>query len=507
MASMSLAMARATSTSTRSSRRVAIVATLLGIASSTVCALGSWVPSLWGDEATSVLSAERPVGSLFWMLGRVDAVHGTYYLLLHFWVGTFGSSPFAVRFPSAVAVGIAVAGIVVLGTRLAGFRTGVFAGLVGLVLPRLTYAGEEARGYAFSAALAVWVTIALVTLIQNRGAKKRYWVAYAVGIALCAYVFLFSLLILPVYAIIVLSSRRPGLLRTWARYTGIGLAAALPIIIFGFFQRSQISFLTDRNAATFRSVFVDQWFGTPLCAAVSWAGVLAVITLAIVSRVRSRRLVPTEPNPTPDIVVVGATWMLVPAVILLTVNFVDPIYSSRYLTFAAPAAALLLGALLGRIRPIALAAVLVGAFLVIAFPAYQSQRTPYAKNSSDWANVAAVIKAHASRGDAMLFDEGINPSKRPRLGMRVYPAAYAGLVDVALETPWWKTDYWSDSTYPLSQVSHRLDGISTVWLTEYRTPGSSRADTYDLATLASLGYHTVAIWELHSNVVLELHRP
>jgi mannosyltransferase len=107
----------------------------------------------------------------------------------------------------------------------------------------------------------------------------------------------------------------------------------------------------------------------------------------------------------------------------------------------------------------------------------------------------------------MLFDEGINPSKRPRLGMRTYPYAYVGLVDIALKTPWWKTNYWSDSTYTLDQVPGRLNGVPTVWLTEYRTPGASTYDTYDLSTLSSLGYTVVKKYELHSNVVIELHRP
>lgn len=507
MAQVSRTVASPTVARAHSPHRVSIVALVLGVASTVVCALGSWVPSLWGDEATSVLSAERPLSSLFLMLGRVDAVHGTYYFFLHFWVGAFGSSPFAVRFPSAVAVGIAVAGIVVLGTRLANFRTGIFAGIICLVLPRMTYAGEEARGYAFSAALAVWLTLALVTLLQNREAKRRYWIAYAVGVALCAYVFLFSLLIVVAHALVVLSYRRRGVLRAWAIWTGVGLAAALPIIGFGFFQRSQIAFLNDRTAATFTSVFVDQWFGTSLVAVLCWAGIVAVIAWQLTLWVRAGRLAPPEPNSPPNIVLIGATWLLVPAVILLTVNFVDAIYSSRYLTFAAPAAALLLGALLGRIRPIGVAAVLTAAFLVITWPAYQSQRTPYAKNSSDWAQVADVISANAHPGDGMLFDEHINPSKRPRLGMRVYPSAYVGLVDIALKKVWWKTDYWSDSTYSLGQISHRLDGISTVWLTEYHSPGSSHSDSYDRTTLKSMGYHTVNTFRLHSDVVFELHRP
>src|SRR6185312_5693405 len=75
----------------------ALPAVSLGLITTVIVAIGSWIPSLWGDEAASVLSAERPLPSLFRMLGHVDAVHGTYYFLLHFWVALFGASPFSVR--------------------------------------------------------------------------------------------------------------------------------------------------------------------------------------------------------------------------------------------------------------------------------------------------------------------------------------------------------------------------------------------------------------------------
>jgi mannosyltransferase len=490
----------------RPSLRV-IIAVILGLGSTVISFMGSWIPSLWGDEATSVLSATRPIPSLFWMLGRVDAVHGTYYLFLHFWVGAFGASPFSIRFPSAIAAGLTVAGIVLLATRLVNLRTGIFAGIVCLALPRVTYMGEEARGYAFSAALVVWLTILLVKILQDGSPRRRYWVLYAVGLAVCGYVFLFSLLILVAHAVVVLSMRRRTLVVTWAKWAGLGLVLDIPIIAFGYFQRSQIAFLSARNAATFSQVFVGQWFGTAQCAEVCWALIVAAIAVALVSWIRHRNDERTDSRSTPGIVLLGAMWLLAPTAILLTINVVDPIYSSRYLTFAVPGAALLIGYLLGRIKPLALGIVLLVGTLLVTWPVYLSQRTPYSKNASDWAAVAALIKEHAKPGDGMLFDEGINPSKRPRLGMRAYPYAYVGLKDIALKTPWWNTNYWSDSTYTLDQVPERLNGVRTVWLTEYRAPGSATYDQYDLSTLASLKFTVVKTYELHSNVVIELHRP
>src|ERR1700710_940749 len=92
-------------------RRAPFAALVLGAAGLVLSASGSWIPSLWGDEAASVLSAERSLPSLFRMLGHVDSVHGTYYLFLHFWIDAFGASELSVRFPSTIAAGFVVAGV------------------------------------------------------------------------------------------------------------------------------------------------------------------------------------------------------------------------------------------------------------------------------------------------------------------------------------------------------------------------------------------------------------
>ena len=496
----------------RRAARLRILAICFGVASATISFAGSWIPSLWGDEVTSVLSAERSLPSLFRMLGHVDAVHGTYYLFLHFWVGAFGASPLSVRFPSAIVAGLAVAGVVLLAARLANYRTAAFAGLVCLVLPRMTYTGQEARSYAFSAALAVWLTYLLVCLVSGRLSGRRYWVLYAVGVAACAYVFLFSLLLLPAHAAVVLTLRDRRRLKSWLWAVGGGVLLALPILVYGIAERGQIAYLSDRSAATFNSVTVGQWFGNTQTAILCWILLGASIAFAVIRwRGASRRVLggvaPALDGALPEstLPLLGVVWLLLPPAFLLLVNFVDPIYSSRYLTFATPGYALIVGYFLARLRPSWMAILLAGAVAASALPTYQSQRTPYAENGSDWAVSGAFIHSHASAGDAILFDETINPSKRPRLGMRAYPADFVGLKDVALKAYWWSTNSWADTVYPLASVSSRLNNVHTVWLIEYRAPGG-KPDSYDLSTLASLGYTRVHTTQEHSSVILEFQK-
>jgi mannosyltransferase len=105
----------------------------------------------------------------------------------------------------------------------------------------------------------------------------------------------------------------------------------------------------------------------------------------------------------------------------------------------------------------------------------------------------------------VLFDESTRPSLRPRLGMRIYPTAYAGLQDIAIKSPWWQTDGWRDSTWPLASVTDRLLGMNTVWIVEYKAAGQP-ADTYDLATMASQGFTVTERYVEHRSEVLELQR-
>ncbi|CAN5240975.1 glycosyltransferase family 39 protein [soil metagenome] len=494
-------------TGARVSRPLVIVALVLGALGSTISLIGSWIPSLWGDEVTSVMSAERSIPSLFRMLGHVDAVHGTYYLALHFWIGAFGASPFSVRFPSAIGVGAMIVGLVFLGSRLGGARVGILAATVALVIPRVTYMGEEARSYAWSAAFVVWLTYLLIHLVSG-APKRRRWIFYAVGVAACAYVFLFSLLILAAHAVVILLARDRKVLRTWLKSVLVGLVIAIPVIAWGIGERGQIAFLSARMSTGPRTLFVTQWFGNSAAAIAAWTLIAAALSVAIIGWYRRRSLavsVAERESYHPTLVPLAATWLLASPVILLVVNAVHPVYSSRYLSFAVPGAALLIGWVLAKIRPRWLVVPLIATLFATSLVSYGSQRTPYSKNNSDWAQVAATVKAHAKAGDGILFDESTRPSRLMRLSMHGYPASYTGLIDIGLDQPWSNTDGWRDTTVSLSEVPTRLDSIDTVWMVEYRGTQTT-ADTYDIATLHSLGFTEKQRYTEHASEVIRFVR-
>lgn len=457
---------------------------------------GSWIPSYWGDEAASVMSAERSLPALFRLLGHVDAVHGTYYLFLHFWIGAFGASEISTRFPSAIAAGFIVAGTFLLGRRLAHRSVGVAAALVCAVLPRIDYLGAEARSYAFSTAIAVWMTLLFLEIVRRRASSRPLWILYGVGMAVGLYVFLYLGLLILVHGVYLLTSRRLAPLRKrWFQAVLITIVLSLPIIWFGYLERGQIAFLARRDYLSVVNVLVFQWLGNGFLAAVVWALVLFAVVNAILAWRRWHER--------SELIVLTAIWVVLPTAVMIALNVATPSYNMRYVSFCAPALALLAVAGAYRIRMRWLKFAAVGAVVALAIPTDIGQREPYAMDAgSDLAQTAAVIGAEAHPGDAVVFDESTLPSQRPRLGEHLYPADYAGLVDVTLKTPYRDRDELWDTTWPLDLVTERLNGINTVWLLELRGSRDNTEGT-DVRTLEELGYSVHSTQTINRTIIYQ----
>lgn len=497
--------------------RTAAPAVILGLLATALSVTGSWIPSLWGDEAASVLSASRSVPSLLSMIQHVDAVHATYYLGLHGWVQLFGPSPFSVRFPSAIAVGLCVAGVVLLGARLRSMTFGVVAGAICAVLPRITYVGEEARSYAFTAAIATWLTLVFVLIVQS-GSRRRLWVVYAVLLTLGTYLFLYLALVAVSHLVVLLllpRGRRRALIVPWVVASGAAVLATAPVIVLAAFERGQIAYLSNEEQVTPTSTLVSMWFGSTGFAVVGWT-LLAAGIAAMVLDWRARRdpLVPGDA--TPPVATVVAAWMLVPSVLLIGTSPVLEGFTARYLAMCAPAVALLMAAgllwlvELLRLRRPAVVTLITGvgviAVAAVAAPVWAEQRGPYAKNDSDWVQISSTVGALARPGDAIAFDDGVRPSRRPRLALHLYPKGFTGLRDVTLTVPYYRSDTWYDRTQSLAAAAAagRLDGVQRVWLVEYAI--GSHVDHYGESTLTSLGFTPVHTTRTHRAAIIEYTR-
>lgn len=472
------------------------IATAVGIIAFLISFAGSWIPSVWGDEAASIVSAERSLPSLLHMLMSVDAVHGTYYALLHGWIEVFGASPLSVRLPSAIAIACAAAGTYFLAEQLFSRRVGILAGIVCAVLPRMTYQGAEARSYALATAAIVWLTVLLVHLVHTRTHRRLSWFGYAVGLAACTFLFLFSALIVVAHGIYLLSSAESrALFRRWLKAVALGVLLASPIIVIGVTQHHQIAFLAQRTRITPELVVVEQWFGNVWLAVACWG---LIVFAGVVGWSASRH---SRPG-----LLLTLSWLILPTVFLLGGSAFVMMYTNRYLSFCAPAAAIAIALGIGLFRRKWLRVVALACIIALAVPIWYSQRTEFGKpGGSDFAQVSAEMATLASPGDAVVFDESVKPSWRPRLAMRVYPEGFQGLIDVALKTPAALTGGLWDSVYPLASLRPSLVGIPVVWALETTHTDESLPDS-DLTVLKRDGYTMVQRILIHRTIIYEFTR-
>ena len=390
-------------------------ATTVALLAVLVSSAGAARPSLWFDEAATISAGTRTVPELWRMLGHIDAVHGLYYLLMHGWFAIFPATEFLSRLSSAIAVGLAAAGVVVLGRQLSSRPVALTAGLVFAILPRVTWAGMETRSYAATMAAAVWLTVFCVQAARRD--RIGWWCGYAVLAVGATALNVFLVLMVPVHAVAVAGFGRPRALRHWAVAAGAVIAAALPFLMFTQSQLFQVRWISPLSAATVGTILRDQYFDR----AWPFAVLAGMVLVAGVVRGLSWRPV-----------ALALTWIAVPTAALLLYSAVrHPIYYPRYLSFTAPAVALLLGmCVVAAARSRAGIAAILAAATVAAVPNYLAQRGPYAKEQMDYSQVADVIERYAAPGDCLVLDNSTTWKPGPiRPLTAARPAVYRKLHD------------------------------------------------------------------------------
>lgn len=461
-------------------------AALLGGAATLLGAAGAWVPSAWSDEAATLSAAGRPWGELGLLLRDTDAVHGLYYALVHLWSVPTGGGLLAVRLLSALAVGLAVAGVVVLGARVASPTAGTVAGVVLAVLPRTTWAATEARSSALALAAAVWLTVLLVVAVRRD--RRVLWAAYAVAVLLGTVLWLLLALLPLAHVLTLWAWRTPGgvRLRHAAAAAG-GLALAVPFVLVATGQSGQVAWIPGPSGRTLRQLAVDQAFGTAGVAGLplvllAWA----LVAVAVVVAVRG-------PGPVRALVALGLPWLVLPPVLTVAWSAVgEPLYVPKYLTWTAPGLALVVTAgVLAVARRPATRVALVALLALLAVPGYVEERRADAKDGSDWAAVARVVRDGARPGDAVVWSDLMNAAglvRAPAHAIAVaYPDAFAGLLDPTRVPSGGPDGTLWDGTRALADAPALADAARVWWVHD---PASPRA-AEQRAELAALGFRVV----------------
>ncbi|MFD6973208.1 hypothetical protein [Streptomyces sp. NPDC059949] len=339
--------------------------------------------SMWRDESVTWQVAHRPLGGIGELLGRVDAVHGLHYLLMHGVFQAWDGGLWALRLPSVAATALAAAGVAAIAHRLAGERAALIAGCVYAVLPPVQMYAQEGRSYALVAAAVVWATYLML---------RERWAAYAPVLLIGCWLHEFAVLALLAHAFTAWRSRG------WRWSAAAVLVLLLPLAVVSARQAQQQL----------------GWLGRP-----SWQDWAAYGVVAAAALLLAR-------GAAKDLVRVALPLLLLPPGLLMVISLVHPWYVDRYVLYALAGLALLAGARLAAARgwwPWVLAGALLVPFGIWSV----WLRTPESRKDDALA-VAAVVRERARPGDAVVF----MPSRR-REWLLSSPEVYEGLRDVALD--------------------------------------------------------------------------
>ncbi|HEY7051859.1 MAG TPA: glycosyltransferase family 39 protein [Mycobacterium sp.] len=490
---------------------------IVGVVGTAVSLVGAARPSFWYDEAATISAAySRSFGQLWQMLGNVDVVHGLYYLFMHGWFQVFPPTEFWSRAPSGLAVGAAAAGVVVLGRQFSSRTAAVTAGIVCAILPRATWAGIEARPYAASMMAAVWLTVLLVYAVRRD--NGWVWLCYAIALALSVLLDVYTVLLVLVHVVYIGSFRRSRtVLVRFAIAAIVTVGVLVPFVVVAVGQVHQIKWITPIGRRTFEDVAIQQYFErSPPFTVVSALVIVAAIVLWLFT---SAGLAHTDRQ----LLALAAAWIVVPtAAILVWSASVHSIYTPRYLSFTAPAMALVIGVCIGALAVRWwIAAAIVTVLAVAAAPNYLLvQRSPYAKYGMDYSHVADLITAKAAPGDCLLVNDTVTfqpAPMRPLLAAR--PDAYKKLVDLSLWQRAIDRDDVFDTNLIPEVVAGPLSHCRVVWIiTEADSarpsheqasalpPGQRFGATPAFSVPNGLGFRLVERWQFNLVQVIKAER-
>ncbi|WP_420367112.1 glycosyltransferase family 39 protein [Curtobacterium sp. L1-20] len=452
--------------------------------------------TLWIDEFATVAASRRSFADLHALIGQIDLVHAAYYVVMHIWFDLVGYSPFTLRFPSAIAIGIATAVTVLLTCRLFSNRTAAVAALLMPLIPLAASAATTGRSPAFELLLAALATLVLVHALdaaESSSSRVRtilLWVAYALVAYVGIVVFLWFALIIVGHAMTVLvrffiaPRRRARGLVTAAIVIVIVAAAALPFVLAVIPQSQQIGYLTAPTLrGAIESAVRTQFFNFQLVTgAMSFVTALACVSwlLVIVGiALNARRNV--------DALVFLLPWLILPTVLLLAASrYATPVYTSHYLTYSVPPLAILAAAGITALLPVArgaISGVLVLAFLIPASQTWWSIR--YAPpTTTDFASAARKIddgRAREAEPAGLILGTMRRPADQLTIG---YPDATDGLENLSIAVSADDKRYFFAQLRPAVDAARTASQLRTVW---YVGDSSSEYDQVT-RTLAEEGF-------------------
>lgn len=360
----------------------------LGSLADSVIGLGS--RSLTSIEATTLAAADGPFRTLISTIVHDDPGRSGHLLVLH-GATTLGSDERTIRAPSAIAVALAAALIVILGTMLLGRVGGLVAGIALAANAGVVVVSREARPYALGILGIVLATLLLVVALERGGGWR--WVPYALVAAALPLLHPLAASVLAAHLAALMARRDRAELRIAGIALVTGTAVASCLLIW---------MAADRFDSSALGALDLEDLGRGLASGGGWNPVLAIAAIAgIVFLFRSAHSL--SPARWIGVLVVGL--IAAPIVVTLLAAVALPVHAGA-LVLCAPGVALAVGAaalLLSPVRGLVAAGLAV---LLIASATTISARLLQPVDE-DWRALAAAVKrVKAPKETVVVLPEG-----------------------------------------------------------------------------------------------------
>jgi hypothetical protein len=343
------------------------------------------------------------------LLGPMIRQNGPlYYFLLRGWIGLAGHTEYALRFFSLLFGVLCVPLTAALGTRLLGRTAATFAAALMAASPYIVWYGQEVKMYALVPAL---VLLALYGLRRGMDEGGVWWALQVVATTLLLYTHIWGALLIPLQIL--------WLLLEWPRWRPrwrggmVGMAMlTLPYLPLALWQMPAVLARRETGFPSYTLgemalILLNGWSTGILSQGWPWGalacGGMAMLGLTLdLSRPTSRRTV-----------LFLALWLTVPLLVIWLISLRQPLFTDRYLIWAAPAFYLLVGqgwavlrkpAKTRKRQEISFHFVSLGLcgmiFFIFALNLYAQATVPI---KSDVRAAAAYVESRYQHGDLLIF--------------------------------------------------------------------------------------------------------
>lgn len=195
-------------------------------------------PTLWFDEVVSVCNAGKNIGAIIKAEVNFPPL---YNLFLHFWIGFFGKSEFAVRFPSLLFWLAIVFFVYKLAGKLFSPRISLLSAFITAIAPYQVYYSQETRMYSLVTLLCLLASYFFLKAIEDK--KNKFWILYIIFLTLSLYTHYYALTMSLFHGLFLLFfwEKEKKIFYKW------GIAQFITVILFTFWIPVLIKSITSGN--------------------------------------------------------------------------------------------------------------------------------------------------------------------------------------------------------------------------------------------------------------------